>query len=541
MTIRADVSLQWYEDPRIAEITSGSNELSVQDSHDTLATIQDKPEGHQFEFLLSSAGKENLGGGTTVGITTTLNNVQYAPKSTDPRETGTTTATDPLGVTLTDTGKDFVAAGVVRGDWVVNFTDQSVTEVLGVTTTTIRTRGLRNGTANTFTSGDAYKVWEVSEFDLAGGNFVAVDDVGGDLNPLFPVFGRFVTKASSSSATLADAKEIRDVKFLIESTRPHHTGHGTVYYWNPDTGDDSLDGLSPTKAFKTFAMAHSTAGDGTHDIIVAISGVSGQTITTETIEITKNYLFLRGPGRDFRFKPTATNVPTISINAVGVEISGVVVDTANSGGQNAIEVQTGADFFFIDHVWSRDAQHACVKVQGAVVYGRIDGCFFSHPVDHAIHIDGDIRHTRITNTEIDAPAGSGIEIEGTTARNNIIGDGVKIYDSATYGIEIVSPATRNFIDADVSLYDNASGNILDNGIDTSIESSTNISAIWSYVVDGTFTAEELMRIIASAAAGKASGLDVLSPVYRDISDSKDRITATTDAFGNRSAVTLDAS
>ena len=46
--------------------------------------------------------------------------------------------------------------------------------------------------------------------------------------------------------------------------------------------------------------------------------------------------------------------------------------------------------------------------------------------------------------------------------------------------------------------------------------------------------------MASALAGKATGLPN-APVFRDINDTKDRITATTDNDGNRSVVTLDGS
>lgn len=298
-----------------------------------------------------------------------------------------------------------------------------------------------------------------------------------------------VIPANSAGLQSFPQQELNNIKYLIETLRPHHTGLGSVWYWNPDTGNDSQSGESAEKAFKTFAAAHAAAGDGTHDVIVALSGVSGQTNTTETIEITKNYLFLRGPGRDFRFKPTATTAPTISINAVGVEISGCVVDTAATGGQSAIEVQDGADFFFLDSVWSRDAQHAALKVQGSVVYGRVDGCFFAHAADDGIHIDGDVRHTRITNTEIDAATANGILIEGTTARNNLIGNGVKIYDSGAYGIRINAPALRNFVDSDVSLYDNGLGNILDNGTDTYIEGSAS-SLAGSGAIPFTYTIYE---------------------------------------------------
>lgn len=211
MAIRDDIVIRWYEDPRIADFTSATAEINVQDSHDTLATIEDTVEGEQFPGLVSTAGKEDLGGGTQVGLTSTLQNLQYAPPATSPRKTGTTTATDATGVTLTDSGADFVADGVQRGDWVINFTDQSVTEVLSVTTTALTTRGLRDGTANTFTSGDAYKVWEVAEFQLSGGNFVAVDDMAGALNPLFTTFGVFATRTSASSATLAELTELQEM------------------------------------------------------------------------------------------------------------------------------------------------------------------------------------------------------------------------------------------------------------------------------------------------------------------------------------------
>ncbi len=206
MTIRTDINVDFELSPRLAEIdAAGSDEVTAQDSHDTLATIEDgTSEGAQHPGLVSTAGKEPLGGGSLVGLTQTLQDVQYAAAATSPRSTGTATSTDGAGVTLTDTSADFLGDGVVRGDWVINFTDQSVTEVLTVTTQAIVTRGLRNGTANTFTSGDAYKVWEVAEFALTGGNILAVDDMDAELNPIFTTFGRFATRISSSSATLQD-------------------------------------------------------------------------------------------------------------------------------------------------------------------------------------------------------------------------------------------------------------------------------------------------------------------------------------------------
>ena len=209
MTARADVTINFELDPKLAEIAAGSNEINVQDSHDTLTNAQGTPEGMQYPNLVSTAGGEELGGGTTVGLTSTLLNIQYAFEATDPRSVGSVTTTDALGKTLTDSGATFQTDGVQRGDIVINFTDQSVTEVLTVPSETeIITRGLRNGTANTFSSSDAYKVWEVSLAELSGGNFVATDENGDPIEPVFPTFGRFLTKTAASSATSQNAASI---------------------------------------------------------------------------------------------------------------------------------------------------------------------------------------------------------------------------------------------------------------------------------------------------------------------------------------------
>jgi hypothetical protein len=58
-------------------------------------------------------------------------------------------------------------------------------------------------------------------------------------------------------------------------------------------------------------------------------------------------------------------------------------------------------------------------------------------------------------------------------------------------------------------------------------------------IETGWTVRKALRIIAAACAGKVSGAAANAPVFRSITDGKNRITATTDADGNRSAVTLD--
>lgn len=70
-------------------------------------------------------------------------------------------------------------------------------------------------------------------------------------------------------------------------------------------------------------------------------------------------------------------------------------------------------------------------------------------------------------------------------------------------------------------------------------SSEGITAIWAEVITGTTTAVQAMRGFIAAMLGKASGLETTTAVYRNIADTKNVVSATVDADGNRTAVTLD--
>jgi len=60
-------------------------------------------------------------------------------------------------------------------------------------------------------------------------------------------------------------------------------------------------------------------------------------------------------------------------------------------------------------------------------------------------------------------------------------------------------------------------------------------------IETSYTLRQALRIVLAAAGGKASGLNTTEAKYRDVGDTVDRITATVDADGNRTAVTLNVS
>lgn len=313
---------------------------------------------------------------------------------------------------------------------------------------------------------------------------------------------------------LISQESIDNIKYLVETLRPHHTGFGNIIYWDPALGSDLLNGASIDRAVATFSRAHDLAGDGKHDVIVCVSSSTGQTVADEHLNITKNYLFVRGPGRDFMIKPTTDTAPTVTIDAVGVELSGMIIETAATGSQPGVWVKPNADFFFLQSMWIHYTTLDGLLVNGPNVYGRVESTFMSHLGQHGIHIDGDVRHVRIRDTELDDPTVDGIRIEGTTARNNLIGPEVTIYAAGQHAVHIEAPAKRNLIHGTNHFYDNDSGNVLDNGVDTIIRQEEVSAAVWDELLTGHDT---------DGTAGKAvrdiwrdKGLDQSNPTgYTD--------------------------
>lgn len=66
-----------------------------------------------------------------------------------------------------------------------------------------------------------------------------------------------------------------------------------------------------------------------------------------------------------------------------------------------------------------------------------------------------------------------------------------------------------------------------------------VDAILDEVVEGAYTFRQYLRAFMAALANKAAGGGTATITFRDRADSKDRITATVDSSGNRTAITLD--
>lgn len=78
------------------------------------------------------------------------------------------------------------------------------------------------------------------------------------------------------------------------------------------------------------------------------------------------------------------------------------------------------------------------------------------------------------------------------------------------------------------------------GISTSGSTAPTVEEIWAHLIDG-LAAADLMKVFAAVLAGKSEGFEANAPAFRNLGDTKDRVAATLDANGNRTAVTLDLS
>lgn len=68
------------------------------------------------------------------------------------------------------------------------------------------------------------------------------------------------------------------------------------------------------------------------------------------------------------------------------------------------------------------------------------------------------------------------------------------------------------------------------------------AAVWNNIIESGLTAEDAMKLITAATAGKVSGGGTSTNTIRNaVADSKDRIVATVDVDGNRTAIVYDLS
>lgn len=78
-------------------------------------------------------------------------------------------------------------------------------------------------------------------------------------------------------------------------------------------------------------------------------------------------------------------------------------------------------------------------------------------------------------------------------------------------------------------------------IDADALAADAVDEILDEVVEGSITLRQALRLFLAVLAGKSAGGGTTTVTFRDLADTKNRISATVDANGNRMAVTRDVS
>jgi len=85
------------------------------------------------------------------------------------------------------------------------------------------------------------------------------------------------------------------------------------------------------------------------------------------------------------------------------------------------------------------------------------------------------------------------------------------------------------------------GAIATGAIDADALAADAVDEFWDEVLEGTLTGRQFMRIFMAVLAGESAGGGTSTITFRDLADTKDRISATIDSGRNRTAVTRDGS
>jgi hypothetical protein len=336
---------------------------------------------------------------------------------------------------------------------------------------------------------------------LTGGNLVG----GPSGNPIAASAYVQVVQQSSASGTIATStgsSENTNLKYLLASMREDQKTVGGIFYWDPTSGSDSNTGLAPSSAVLTFDKAQTLATAGKHDIIFCLSThSSGITTVTETLNITKSTLKVRGPGYVFQLIPNATTDPTITIAADSVEINGLYVGTAATGSQDAITVQ--GDYVTIKESWIANARGNGIEISNSI-NPKVISCVIESSggsgTGDGIHIGDSTTQAQIAKGIIFNNV-NGVSLSGTSLADNRIEDSL-IYKNSAYGLTIGSDVLRTIARSGNTITNNTTANTLDAGTQSYIESQAGgasaseiADAVWDEVLAGHISAGTMGRAL----------------------------------------------
>jgi len=455
MSERSDITPDFTLSPRIIWIDAPSTSLNAQDAVDTLRS---KTYGEASwdgmdneEIFVKVSGKEELDADTDVGITIQFNDAKVAfQRDTTPTATGTVTTQDTDGITLIDSAGDF--SNLEPGAWLTNFADESIGTVLRIDSNTTPAqltlvKALEQGSDNQFDIGDSYKIWNITECELTGGNFTALDSVGANMSPALSTFGIMISKTSSASATISKLQIIK-LQYMLESLRKGHQISGESWFVSSYSGNDSNRGNEDTSPFSTVTAAIAAASDG-DGIFLMNDHPSGTTTWDEHVDVDKG-VHIRGKGEGTIIAPTTDlndgyKYASVYLGHKNSSLSDCAVKTGPGSVRDQRGVKIDADNVLLDNISVYDAHNIGVYLQSGdrII---IRGCRINDSDDFGIYNQFDNTPDRIIldNIYIDGGSENCLRI---VKGGDVFIYGYCVFEQATKeGIDIRSTVSRLFID-----------------------------------------------------------------------------------------------
>ena len=243
------------------------------------------------------------------------------------------------------------------------------------------------------------------------------------------------------------------------------------------------------------------ASAGTGDIIFALATAGdGTTTVTETLNITKNNLKIRGAGYAFQLAPAVAGSPTITIGSDNVEVSGFYLTTAAGGTDNGVTI-TGNNTL-IEGRWVKSATANGIDLAGA---GRttIDTCAVESCAGNGLNLGAGTTLSKIKQCILTGNL-DGANLAGSGIADNIFENNL-IYNNSGYGIDIGAGVARTGVRLNHTFSGNTAGPTRDLGAGTFIEtqaggaSATDIAdAVWDEVIAGHATPGTTARVLKDA-------------------------------------------
>lgn len=248
---------------------------------------------------------------------------------------------------------------------------------------------------------------------ITGGNIVAIDTLGAELDVL--LFSDKVNAfiAQSSSATVTDQGIREETRFLIESLRDNHFGWGHSYYWDPTNGDDANDGLLPTTPKLTFAAAKALTVAGS-DIIYCLATNAGPTITTERLTLDVSGLIVRAPGGGVvtLLCPDGAD-PAVNITAANVEFTGFKISFSGTTVRTAIRVASTATNSLLRNITCAGGTGTGISYEGGLGHQVNRLIVAGYTVDGVVMTN--CSNAYFTFVRMDANTGTGLKLVNSGA------------------------------------------------------------------------------------------------------------------------------